>query len=76
MNDISYECRSGQPALIEEAKQIINEYNADHLDSIFSIEFIQIKEKFCGLRLYLNHYSEEITDKIRELEKYNKHYKE
>ena len=32
------------------------------------LEFIQIKEKWGGLRIYLNYYVPEIADKIHELE--------
>ena len=66
-----YECGDGWIPLIEEAKTIIDEYNQklkeEDLDAE-PLEFIQIKEKWGGLRIYLNYYVQEIADQIHELE--------
>ena len=66
-----YECGDGWIPLIEEAKTIIAKYNQklkeEYLDTE-PLEFIQIKEKWGGLRIYLNYYVQEIADKIHELE--------
>lgn len=62
-----YECGDGWIPLIEEAKTIINKYNLDRPEEE-RLEFVQIKEKWGGLRLYLNYYVPEISDKIHELE--------
>ena len=62
-----YECGDGWISLIEEAKTIIAKYNQklkeEDLDTE-PLEFIQIKEKWGGLRIYLNYYVPEIYDKI------------
>ena len=66
-----YECGDGWIPLIEEAKTIIAKYNQklkeEYLDAE-PLEFIQIKEKWGGLRIYLNYYVKEIADQIHELE--------
>ena len=66
-----YECGDGWIPLIEEAKTIIAKYNQklkeEDLDAE-PLEFIQIKEKWGGLRIYLNYYVPEIADQIHELE--------
>ena len=66
-----YECGDGWIPLIEEAKTIIAKYNQklkeEDLDTE-PLEFIQIKEKWGGLRIYLNYYVPEIADQIHELE--------
>ena len=66
-----YECGDGWISLIEEAKTIIAKYNQklkeEDLDTE-PLEFIQIKEKWGGLRIYLNYYVPEIADQIHELE--------
>lgn len=66
-----YECGYGWIPLIEEAKTIITKYNQkikeEDLDTE-PLEFVQIKEKWGGLRIYLNYYVPEIADKIHELE--------
>jgi hypothetical protein len=63
----SYDCDNGWIQLIDEAKNIITKYNENHLDQT-PLEFIQIKEKWGGLCLYLNYYVPEISDKIHEIE--------
>lgn len=66
-----YECGDGWIPLIEEAKTIIAKYNQklkeEDLDTE-PLEFIQIKEKWGGLRIYLNYYVPEIAEQIHELE--------
>lgn len=66
-----YECGDGWIPLIEEAKTIIAKYNKklknEHLAGE-PLEFVQIKEKWGGLCLYLNYYVPEIADQIHELE--------
>lgn len=66
-----YECGDGWIPLIEEAKTIIAKYNQkikeEDLDTE-PLEFVQIKEKWGGLRIYLNYYVPEIADQIHELE--------
>ena len=71
-----YECGDGWIPLIEEAKTIIAKYNQklkeEDLDTE-PLEFIQIKEKWGGLRIYLNYYVQEIADQIHELESKSLH---
>ena len=71
-----YECGDGWISLIEEAKTIIAKYNQklkeEDLDAE-PLEFIQIKEKWGGLRIYLNYYVQEIADQIHELESKSLH---
>ena len=71
-----YECGDGWIPLIEEAKTIIAKYNQklkeEDLDTE-PLEFIQIKEKWGGLRIYLNYYVPEIADQIHELESKSLH---
>lgn len=70
MNDY-YECGDGWIPLIEEAKTIIAKYNQKLKDEHLAgepLEFVQIKEKWGGLCLYLNYYVPEIADQIHELE--------
>ena len=62
-----YECGDGWLPLIEDAKTIISKYNLKHPE-LEKIEFTQIKEKWGGLRIYLNHYIPEIYEQIRKLE--------
>ena len=66
--DIYYECGDGWIALIENAKTLVSKYNLEHPELETPLEFVQIKEKFGGLCLYLNFYVPEIDHKIKELE--------
>lgn len=59
------ECGEGWYPLIEDAVRIINKYNEDHNDKL---EFVQIKEKWGGLCLYLNEYVPYISEQIHALE--------
>lgn len=66
-----YECGDGWIPLIEEAKTIVAKYNQKLNDEHLAgepLKFIQIKEKWGGLRLYLNYHVPEIADQIHELE--------
>lgn len=71
-----YECGDGWIPLIEEAKTIIAKYNQklkeEDLDTE-PLEFIQIKEKWGGLRIYLNYYVPEVAEQIHELESKSLH---
>lgn len=62
-----YEVGNGWIPLIEDAKTIVSKYNLEHPNND-PIKFTQIKEKWGGLRLYLNYYVPEISEKINELE--------
>lgn len=62
-----YDCGDGWIALIEQAKTIIAKYNLKHSENE-PIKLIQIKEKWGGLRLYINYYVPEITYHLRSLE--------
>lgn len=63
-----YEFGDGWLPLVEDAKRLVSEYNLKHPELKYPVEFTQIKEKWGGLRLYLNYYYPEISDKIDELE--------
>lgn len=66
-----YECGDGWIPLIEDAKTIIAKYNQRLKDEHLAgepLEFVQIKEKWGGLCLYLNYYVPEISEKIHEIE--------
>lgn len=62
-----YECGDGWLPLIKEAENIVEQYNKKHKNTE-PLEFLQIKEKWGGLRMYLNYYVPEIADQIHELE--------
>ena len=64
----SYECGDGWLPLIEDAKTIIAKYNLYHPILEEKLEFVQIKEKWGELRLYLNQYIPEVEEKIHKLE--------
>ena len=63
-----YEFGDGWLPLVENAKTIIAKYNKEHPDLVPPLEFTQIKEKWGGLRLYLNMYFPDIEYQIHELE--------
>lgn len=67
MKKISYECGEGWFPLIEEAQAIVDQYNKDHPNLEYPIEFTQIKEKWGYLNLYLNYYADDLHDKILEI---------
>lgn len=62
-----YECGNGWIALIEQAKTIVAQYNLKHPNDE-PIKFTQIKEKWGGLRLYINYYVPELTHHLQALE--------
>lgn len=62
-----YEVGDGWIPLIKEAEKIVREWNLNHPDEP-RIKFIQIKEKYGGLRLYVNAAPKEIWSKLDELE--------
>lgn len=64
----NYECGEGWIPLIEDAKTLVSKYNLEHPDMETPLDFVQIKEKWGGLCLYLNQYIPEIQNKIHELE--------
>ena len=62
-----YEVGDGWVPLIKEAERIVREWNLSHPGEP-RIKFTQIKEKYGGLRLYVNAAPKEILDKLDELE--------
>lgn len=64
---MKYECRKGWEPLILQAETIVEQYNREHPDLECPIEFTQIKEKWGYLNLYLNHYPDDLLDKMLEL---------
>ena len=62
-----YECGKGWEALILKAEVLVNDYNIQHPNEPH-LEFTQIKEKWGGLRMYLNYYPDNIDDKLNEIE--------
>ena len=65
--DRYYECGKGWEPLILQAEAIVEQYNIEHPNLEQPIEFTQIKEKFGYLNLYLNHYPDDLLDKMLEL---------
>lgn len=57
-----YECGSGWNGLVDEAVEKIKAIKPD-------ANFLQIKEKLGGLRIYLDHYDDEVNDIIRSAER-------
>lgn len=73
-----YECGPGWLPLIEEAKQLVDEWNEKHLDGIdswggYKLEFSQVKEKWGELCIYLNFYPDSLFDKMLELSERSHH---
>lgn len=50
----------------------IEEYNKTHPDKSQQIEIFQIKEKFGGLRIYLDNAPEYVKEKVRKAEELSK----
>lgn len=67
-----YECGDGWLPLIEEAKSLVNKYNSEHPDAT-PLEFVQVKEKWGELRIYLNYYPNTIYDKLDEISNKSHH---
>jgi len=65
--DNYYECGKGWEPLILQAEVIVNKYNQEHPNDE-PIEFIQIKEKFGKLNLYVWPHIKEVDSKLKELE--------
>lgn len=63
-----YECGDGWLQYVEEAKALIDSYNAEHPEED-PVKFVQVKEKWGTLNIYLNRYPEDIRNKIYEIEK-------
>lgn len=61
------ECGEGWKKLYQPLIDYINNYNKDKKEGD-RIEIHQIKEKFGGLRFYVNFYTEELKDMIRKAE--------
>ena len=68
-----YECGPGWLPLIQEAQSLIDKYNATVNDERGEVKFVQVKEKWGELCLYLNFYPAELMDPIRELEEKSHH---
>lgn len=68
MKDNNYECGHGWENLINKAERIVDLYNYFHPEMEFPLEISQIKEKWGGLRIYLNQYIPEVSNKIHEIE--------
>lgn len=66
-SNIYYECEDGWLPLIKDALLIVDNWNLKHNPETLC-EFIQIKEKWGKLCLYLNFYPDEIVDQIHQLE--------
>lgn len=67
MGDEYYECGKGWYPLIEEAQEILNEWNKEHPKDI-PLEFMQVKEKFGKLCMYISEYVPEVLEKIHKIE--------
>jgi len=60
------ECGNGWKHLYQPITDYINEYNQTHKEE--PIKICQIKEKFGGLRYYVDHYTDNLRKMIREAE--------
>ena len=59
------ECNKGWYPLLDPIYDFVSWYNSTHLEHI---EFLQIKEKFGGLRVYTNFSVKELNELIEEAE--------
>ncbi len=66
-----YECGEGWLPYIQEAQDLIDNYNKEHPDEE-PVKFVQVKEKWGLLNIYLNRYPDNMHEKIHEIE--NKSY--
>ena len=66
-----YECGTGWLPLIERAKQAIDTWNTEHKDdeNFTKLEFVQVKEKWGLLCIYLNYYPDGFRELLYDLEK-------
>lgn len=62
-----YECADGWLPYIKEAQELINKYNEEHPNEN-PVKFVQVKEKWGVLNIYLNRYPDDMHTKIREIE--------
>lgn len=61
------ECGDGWREILKPIFDYVSEYNKEHADDS-QLEFMQIKEKFGGLRVYMNFYTEELRELIEKAE--------
>lgn len=62
-----YECGDGWLPYIKEAQELIDKYNEEHPNEN-PVEFVQVKEKWGVLNIYLNRYPDDMHTKIWEIE--------
>lgn len=62
-----FECGGGWMPYIKEAQQVVDDYNKIHPEEE-PLKFVQVKEKFGVLNIYLNRYPEGIHEKIWDIE--------
>ena len=73
MGDVRFhECGNGWDSLIDEAKEVVDKYNEEHPELEIPLDFLQIKEKWGILTLYLNQDIPEISDKLIEIQNKSK----
>lgn len=68
MERLYYECGNGWEPLILEVKELVDKYNSNLPNNKEPLEFIQIKEKWGGLRIYLNYYPNNFADMLEGIE--------
>lgn len=73
-----YECGAGWLPLIEEAKKLIDEWNESHENGSDTwggekLQFVQVKEKWGELCIYLNFYPDHLYEKLLELSERSHH---
>ena len=62
------ECGKGWYELIIPIAEYIEQYNKDHPENDYPMAFTQIKEKWGGLRVYVNYGTKELYDMIEKAE--------
>jgi len=62
-----YECGDGWLPYIKEAQELIDKYNEEYPNEN-PVEFVQVKEKWGVLNIYLNRYPDDMYTKIWEIE--------
>ena len=60
------ECADGWKSLLQPIFDYVEQYNKEHEEH--KLEFLQVKEKFGGLRVYMNFETEELQKLIEEAE--------
>lgn len=73
-----YECGNGWLPLINEAQILIDKWNQKHQDGFDTwggekLRFVQVKEKWGALCIYLNFYPDELVGKMIDLEERSRH---